>query len=129
MSEQPATNARLLLAHRIILGCYYGLLALFLFISLTALDRFSVATPVIWLLQSLPLLIFIGVVHGGKASQLIWFSLVVLLYFMHGVLVAFDSARLINGLVEVGLSAILFCTLMLYLKLARTKAPDTTTSS
>jgi uncharacterized membrane protein len=120
MSEQPAINARLLLAHRIILVCYYGLLALFLFISLTALDSFSVATPVIWLLQSLPLLIFIGAVHGGKASQLIWFSLVVLLYFMHGVLVAFNASRLANGLVEVGLSAILFCTLMLYLKLART---------
>jgi uncharacterized membrane protein len=39
---------------------------------------------------------------------------------MHGVLVAFNASRLANGLVEVGLSAILFCTLMLYLKLART---------
>jgi uncharacterized membrane protein len=35
-------------------------------------------------------------------------------------LVAFNASRLANGLVEVGLSAILFCTLMLYLKLART---------
>ncbi len=129
MSEHPATNTRLVLAHRIILICYYGLLALFLFISLTALDSFSVATPVIWLLQSLPLLIFIGAVHGGKTNQLIWFSLVVLLYFMHGVLVAFDSARMANGLVEVGLSTILFCTLMLYLKLARPGTPDPTTSS
>lgn len=129
MAEQAATSARLVLVHRIILACYYGLLALFLFISLTALDSFSAATPVIWLLQALPLLIFIGAVHGGKASQLIWFSLVVLLYFMHGVLVAFDPARLANGLLEVGLSAVLFCALMLYLKLARAKVPDSATNS
>ena len=119
---EPGNNPRLLQAHKAVLVCYYGLLGLFLFISLTALESFSLATPIIWLLQTLPLLLFIKAVHRGNASQFIYFSLVVLLYFMHGVLVAFDPARLVLGLAEVTLSIALFCSLMLYLKLGR--SPD-----
>ena len=96
-----------------------SLLGLFLIVSLTALERFSLATPVIWRMQALPLLLFIKAVHRGIASQFIWFSLVVLLYFMHGVLVAFDPTRQLIGVFEVALSAALFCGLMLYLKLGK----------
>ena len=110
--------------HRVILATYYSLLTLFLFISLTALPSFSVATPIIWLLQSLPLLLFIKTVHRSNARQFIWLSLVVLLYFMHGVLVAFEPERKFVGFLEIFLSSLLFCELMLYLKLNRSETSD-----
>ena len=46
------------LSYRCIVGSYCALLGLFLINSLTALDQFSLAIPVIWLLQSAPLLGF-----------------------------------------------------------------------
>ena len=107
------------LSYRCIVGSYCALLGLFLINSLTALDQFSLAIPVIWLLQSAPLLGFAQAVRRKNAQQLIWLSLVVLLYFMHGVLVTFDPARRIVGAAELGLSVLLFCALMLYLRVAQ----------
>ena len=107
------------LSYRCVVGSYCALLGLFLINSLTALDQFSLAIPVIWLLQSAPLLGFARAVRRKNAQQLIWLSLVVLLYFMHGVLVAFDPARRILGAAELGLSVLLFCALLLYFRVAR----------
>ena len=107
------------LSYRCIVGSYCALLGLFLINSLTALDRFSLAIPVIWLLQSAPLLGFARAVRRKNAQQFIWLSLVVLLYFMHGVLVAFDPARRTVGAAELGLSVLLFCALLLYLRVAQ----------
>ena len=107
------------LSYRCIVGSYCALLGLFLINSLTALDQFSLAIPVIWLLQSAPLLGFARAVRRKNAQQLIWLSLVVLLYFMHGVLVAFDPARRTVGAAELGLSVLLFCALLLYLRVAQ----------
>ena len=70
------------LSYRCIVGSYCALLGLFLINSLTALDQFSLAIPVIWLLQSAPLLGFARAVRRKNAQQLIWLSLVVLLYFI-----------------------------------------------
>ena len=107
------------LSYRCIVGSYSALLGLFLINSLTALDQFSLASPVIWLLQSAPLLGFAPAIRRKNAQQLIWLSLVVLLYFMHGVLVVFDPARRIIGATELGLSVLLFCALLLYLRIAQ----------
>ena len=107
------------LSYRCIVGSYYALLVLFLVNSLSALDQLSPATPVIWLLQSAPLLGLPGLIRRKNAQQFIWLSLVVLLYFMHGVLVAFDPARRIVGAAELGLSALLFCALLLHLRVAQ----------
>ena len=107
------------LSYRCIVGSYCALLGLFLINSLTALDQFSLAIPVIWLLQSAPLLGFARAIRRKNAQQLIWLSLVVLLYFMHGVLVAFDPARRIAGAAELGLSVLLFCALLIYLRVAQ----------
>ena len=107
------------LSYRCIVGSYCALLGLFLINSLAAFDQFSLAIPVIWLLQSAPLLGFAQAVRRKNAQQLIWLSLVVLLYFMHGVLVTFDPGRRIVGAAELGLSVLLFCALMLYLRVAQ----------
>ena len=107
------------LSYRCIVGSYYSLLVLFLFNSLSALDQLSPAIPVIWLLQSAPLLGFSRAIHRKKTKQLIWLSLVVLLYFMHGVMVAFDPARRVAGTAELGLSVLLFCAILIYLRVAQ----------
>ena len=117
------------LSYRCIVGSYCALLGLFLINSLTALDQFSLAIPVIWLLQSAPLLGFARAVRRKNAQQLIWLSLVVLLYFMHGVLVAFDPAGRIVGAAELGLSVLLFCALMLYLRVAQKLSDPAVTKS
>ena len=117
------------LSYRCIVGSYCALLGLFLINSLTALDQFSLAIPVIWLLQSAPLLGFARAVRRKNAQQLIWLSLVVLLYFMHGVLVAFDPARRTVGAAELGLSVLLFCALLLYLRVAQKLSDPAVTKS
>ena len=117
-NSTPTIRARKL-SYRCIVGSYYALLVLFLINSLSALDQFSLAIPVIWLLQSAPLLGFSRAIHRKNAKQLIWLSLVVLLYFMHGVMVAFDPARRIAGAAELGLSVLLFCALLSYLRVAQ----------
>ena len=117
------------LSYRCIVGSYCALLGLFLINSLTALDQFSLAIPVIWLLQSAPLLGFARAVRRKNAQQFIWLSLVVLLYFMHGVLVAFDPARRTVGAAELGLSVLLFCALLLYLRVAQKLSDPAVTKS
>lgn len=117
------------LSYRCIVGSYCALLGLFLINSLTALDQFSLAIPVIWFLQSAPLLGFARAVRRKNAQQLIWLSLVVLLYFMHGVLVAFDPASRIVGAAELGLSVLLFCALLLYLRVAQKLSDPAVTKS
>ncbi len=117
------------LSYRCIVGSYCALLGFFLINSLTALDQFSLAIPVIWILQSAPLLGFVQAVRRKNAQQLIWLSLVVLLYFMHGVLVAFDPARRIAGAAELGLSVLLFCALLLYLRVAQKLSNPAVTKS
>ena len=117
------------LSYRCVVGSYCALLGLFLINSLTALDQFSLAIPVIWLLQSAPLLGFARAVRRKNAQQLIWLSLVVLLYFMHGVLVAFDPAGRIVGAAELGLSVLLFCALLLYLRVAQKLSDPAVTKS
>ena len=107
------------LSYRCIVGGYCALIGLFLINSLTALDQFSLAIPVIWLLQSAPLLGFARAIRRKNAQQLIWLSLVVLLYFTHGVLVAFDPVSRIAGAAELGLSVLLFCALLIYLRVAQ----------
>ena len=93
------------LSYRCIVGSYYALLVLFLINSLSALDQFSPAIPVIWLLQSAPLLGFSRAIHRKNAKQLIWLSLVVLLYFMH---LKFDS-KLFSLMFYIGLVLAVGC--------------------
>ena len=116
------------LSYQCIVGSYYALLGLFLINSFSALDQFSPAVPFIWLLQSAPLLGFSQAIHRKKVKQLIWLSLVVLLYFIHGVLVAFDPTRRIAGTAELGLSVLLFCALLIFLRVAQKLSNPSITS-
>lgn len=98
------------------LAACYGLILNFLATSLMALEGIALATLVIWLIQILPLAIFMPGLHRGRLRSFAWVSFVILLYFMHGVLVAFDPARLISGLIEVVLCVIVFFALIVYIR-------------
>lgn len=100
----------------LVLACCYGLLVYFMVSSILAINSFSFSTLVIWLIQTIPLLIFMPGMHKQHLRSFAWVSFVVLLYFMHGVLVAFDPGRLVFGLIEVGLCSLLFVFLILYIR-------------
>ena len=91
---------------------YYSLLFFFLLVSLQALESPGISTAVIWLLQVFPLLIFAPGLHRQNSRSFLWLSLVVLLYFIHGVLVSFDSVRRYWGIAEVSLCVVLFTLLI-----------------
>ena len=116
MTTPEKLPAALIWSRAIVLACSYGLLLYFLVSSIAALDGIVVATFVIWLLQILPLLIFLPGLHKSRLRSYAWVSFVVLLYFMHGVLVAFSPSRLMFGLVEVALCAMLFVSLIIFIR-------------
>lgn len=103
-------------AQRFVLGSFYCLVVYFGAISLIALDSIRLSSFIIWLLQVAPLLPFAWGIHKQYQRSYLWLSLVVLLYFMHGVLVAFDPARLWQGLIQIALCAALFIALLYNLR-------------
>ncbi|MEX0619531.1 MAG: DUF2069 domain-containing protein [Pseudohongiellaceae bacterium] len=107
------TLARLRLG---VLSAYYGIILVLLGNSLYITAGLNPATPVFWIIQSFPLLIFAPSLHGNHFRAYGWLSFVVLLYFMHAVLLAFDLDRLILGLLDVTLCCALFILLLLYIR-------------
>ena len=77
---------------------------------------FTLATPVIWLIQTLPLLIFLKGLLQNNLRTYAWMCFVVLLYFTHGVLLAFDPPRRWLGVTEVLLCVIMFVAIILYIR-------------
>ena len=112
----PSNIAR---ARWVVLACYYGLFLYFGVLSTLSLENIVVATLVIWLIQITPLLIFAYGLHKNHMRTYAWLSFVVLLYFMHGVLLAFDPERRWFGIVEVALSSLLFIFLIVVIRLYR----------
>ena len=114
--NQPALPANLTRLHRLLMACYYGLLAYFALVSVLALEDLRAATMVIFLIQTVPLLIFLPGLRRRHLRTHAWLSFVVLLYFIHAVLIAFNPASRWLGIVEVLLSVGLFTTLVLYIR-------------
>ena len=104
---------------QMVLASYYGLLGCFLLGAIVALGGISAATPVIWLIQAIPLLIFARGLHQKKLRTYAWMSFVVLLYFCNAVLIAFDPERRWLGLLEVFFTVSLFVVLVIYIRLYR----------
>lgn len=112
--------------HKALLLSYYGLLFYFLLVSMQALESPGISTPVIWLIQVFPLLIFAPGLHRQNSRSFLWLSLVVLLYFIHGVLVSFDSVRRYWGFAEVALCVLLFTLLILHIRAKRNPGKKST---
>ena len=102
-----------------ILGLYYGLIATLFFSSLGLTTALSITTIIIWLLQAFPLALFASGLHRQQVRSCQWLSFVTLMYFVHGVLVAFTPGRLLAGMLEVGFCSLLFIGLIIYIRTAR----------
>ena len=98
------------------LVCFYGLIIFFGFISYQTLPSPNFSTLLIWLIQIIPLVIFGPGLHLNIMRANIWLVFIVLVYFVHGVLVAFDEERTLLGLIEIALCVGVFCSLFLVIK-------------
>lgn len=99
-----------------VLAIYYALLAYFALNAVIVFEEIRLASVVIWLIQIMPLLLFVVGLHRARLRTFAWLCFVVLLYFMHGVIVAFQPQRLWLGLIEVTLCSLLFILLILFIR-------------
>ena len=115
-SPAPALPENLRRTRRLALSAYFGLLLYFFANTAIVTPGFTLATPVIWLIQTLPLLIFLKGLLQNNLRTYAWMCFVVLLYFTHGVLLAFDPPWRWLGVTEVLLCVIMFVAMILYIR-------------
>ena len=101
------------------LNVYYGLIICFGVDTILISNDFTLTVVLIWLIRVMPLLPFSVGLHQNHPRTYTWLSLVVLLYFINGVLVSFDPERRIMGIVYAVLSVTLFSFLILFVRLYR----------
>lgn len=92
-------------------------LALFLLVGIwngVFADLHGARTWVVLSILLIPLLIVAPGVLLGHARAHAWLCFVVNLYFIRGVLAAFDPARSLYGWAEALVSLVLFCSALLY---------------
>jgi len=104
------------LLRKSVLAAYYALLAYFVVSAVLVFGEFRAASLVIWIIQVTPLLIFARGLHYANLRTYGWVSFAILLYFMHGVLIAFEPGRLWLGLVEATLCTVIFVLLILFIR-------------
>jgi len=104
------------LLRKSLLAAYYALLIYFVVSALMVFGEFRPASLAIWLIQVTPLLIFARGLHYANLRTYGWVSFVILLYFMHGVLIAFQPGQFLLGLVEALLSTLIFVLLILFIR-------------
>lgn len=100
----------------VVLIAYYCLLLYFLVSGVLAIGGLALATPVIWLIQIIPLLLFLRGLHKSHLRTYGWVCFVILLYFIHAVLVAFDPARRWLGIIEITLCSVIFAFLIVFIR-------------
>ncbi|GJM13926.1 MAG: hypothetical protein DHS20C12_23290 [Pseudohongiella sp.] len=104
------------LLRKSLLCAYYALLIYFVVSAIMVFGEFRPASVAIWVIQVTPLLIFARGLHYANLRTYGWVSFVILLYFMHGVLIAFEPERFWLGLAEVALCTIIFVLLILFIR-------------
>lgn len=114
--ESNALPADIARTHRLVLANFYALLVYFALYTVLSLPEPSLAMPVIWLLQTGPLLIFLPGLLRQRPRIYAWLSFVILLYFMHAVLLAFDPARRWLGILEALLCTSMFILLVVFIR-------------
>ena len=104
------------LLRKSLLTAYYALLGYFVISAAMVFGEFRPASLVIWLIQATPLLIFARGLHYANLRTYGWVSFVILLYFMHGVLIAFQPGQFWLGLIESLLCTLIFVLLILFIR-------------
>ena len=119
MTQRDALPPKIELLRKSIMGTYYALLLYFVVSAVLVFGDLRAASIIIWLIQVTPLLIFARGLHRGRLRTYGWVSFAILLYFMHGVLIAFDPERFWLGLVEALLCTAIFVLIILYIRAYR----------
>ena len=114
--EEKSLPSGIVQSRRVILICYYLLIGYFLLSSILYYGNIQLVAIVVWLIQVLPLSLFAAGLHRSHLRTYAWLCFVILLYFTHGVLVAFDPNRLWLGLTQVTLCTTLFVFLIIYIR-------------
>lgn len=126
MTDQDAPPSVIESSHRAVVLCYSALLLIFTLYGAWQIPEGNVtAIIVLWLIKSLPLLIFAPGLRARKLRTYAWLSFVVLLYFVQGVQTAFTEEARLYGIVVSVLLSLLFCALVVYIRSYRSfyKAP------
>ncbi|MCF7203209.1 DUF2069 domain-containing protein [Pseudomonas oligotrophica] len=105
---------RVRLVRAISLASYVALLLLVGIWNGLFADLHGARTWVVLSILLVPLLIVAPGVLLGQARAHAWLCFVVNLYFIRGVLAAFDPARSLYGWTEASISLMLFCSALLY---------------
>jgi len=107
---------RLRLARALSLASFFGLIALLTVNNLLFADLHGARTGVILAVELVPLALLLPGILLGNARAHAWTCFVVNLYFIKGVLAAFDPARALFGWLEVAISLALFVSALLYVR-------------
>ena len=68
-----------------------------------------------WLVQIIPLLVFLPTLISNKIRSYQWLCFVILLYFIIGVLNIFTPEKLITGIVLTSFCVLSFCSAIFYI--------------
>jgi len=107
---------RLRLTRALSLALFFGLIALLLVNNLWFANLHGARVGVILAIELIPLLLLLPGMLLGSARAHAWTCFVVNIYFIKGVLAAFDPARAVFGWVEVLVSLGLFVSALLYVR-------------
>ncbi|SUD66182.1 membrane protein [Pseudomonas putida] len=107
---------RLRLTRPLSLAFFFGLIALLVVNNLWFANLHGARVEVILAIELVPLLLLLPGMLLGSARAHAWTCFVVNIYFIKGVLAAFDPARAVFGWVEVLLSLGLFVSGLLFVR-------------
>lgn len=107
---------RLRLTRALSLSCLVGLIALLLVNNLWFANLHGARVEVILAVELIPLLLVLPGMLMGSARAHAWTCFVVNIYFIKGVLAAFDPARALFGWMETLVSLGLFVSALLYVR-------------
>lgn len=105
---------RLKVSRVVSLACFAGLSALLLIWNLLLADLHGARTWVVLAIELVPLALLAPGMLAGNARSHAWCCFVVNLYFIQGVLAAFDPSRMLYGWLQSIISITLFCSALLY---------------
>ena len=119
-SESKAAPALIEQSRRAVMITYFTLLIVFTVYSLWQLPASNLPSIIfLWLMRSVPLLIFLPGLLKRHLRTFAWLSFVVLLYFVQSVQTAFTQDGRLYGLIVTGLLCVLFCAVVVYIRAYR----------
>jgi len=119
MSESTAP-ALIEQSRRAAMITYFTLLVVFTGYSLWQLPGSNLPSIIfLWLLRSVPLLIFLPGLLKRHLRSFAWLSFVILLYFVQSVQTAFTEDGRLYGIVVTGLLSVLFTAIVVHIRAYR----------